>query len=88
VASLKTGGDAAYRAFADAVATTQDKTAEYYGKVARKAEENAGYAQKELARLQGLLAKGGLAPEKLDDLTTRSNILRRFVGDEPAKDEL
>ncbi|KAF2767720.1 disulfide isomerase [Teratosphaeria nubilosa] len=88
VATLQSGGDAAYKAFADAVATTQDKTAEYYGKVAKKVEDNAGYAQKELARLQGLLAKGGLAPEKLDDLTTRSNILRKFVGDERAKDEL
>jgi len=86
--TLKSSGDAAYKAFADAAGAVSDKYAEYYGKVAKKSEENAGYVEKELTRLQGLLKKGGLAPEKIDDLTSRSNILKKFVGDETPKDEL
>lgn len=63
----------------------KDKYAEYYVKVADKVSNNQGYAEKELARLQGLLKKGGLAPEKIDDLTSRSNILKRFKNGEPIK---
>ena len=88
VSSLKTGGDKAYQEFEKAAGAMQGKYAEYYGKVAKKAEENQGYVEKELGRLQGLLAKGGLAPEKIDDLTSRSNILNRFKGGEHAKEEL
>ncbi|KAJ5558556.1 hypothetical protein N7535_008771 [Penicillium sp. DV-2018c] len=58
----------------------QDKYAEYYVKAAEKLSKNEEYAVKELARLEKVLAKGGSAPEKLDDLLSRSNILRRFVG--------
>lgn len=56
----------------------KDKYAQYYVKVADKLSQNHGYVEKELARLQGLLKKGGLAPEKADDLTSRSNILMRY----------
>jgi protein disulfide-isomerase A6 len=56
----------------------KSKYAEYYGKVAEKLKKNSGYVEKELTRLEGILKKGQLAPEKLDDLTTRSNILRKF----------
>ena len=56
----------------------KDKYAEYYVKVWGKLSSNQGYAEKELARLQGLIKKGGLAPEKVDDLTARSNILMKF----------
>lgn len=68
----------------------KDKYAEYYVKVSDKVGKNQGYVEKELARLQGLIKKGGLAPEKIDDLTSRSNILRRFKGEEPKyiKEEL
>ena len=52
----------------------------YYSKVAEKIKANSGYVDQEFKRLQGLLSKGGLAPEKFDDLTTRSNILRKFKG--------
>ncbi|KAF2806494.1 disulfide isomerase [Mytilinidion resinicola] len=58
----------------------QDKYAEYYVKVFQKVDANKGYVEKELKRLEGLLKKGSLAPEKVDDLTSRSNILRRFLG--------
>ena len=72
-----------------AAKASKDKYAEYYVKVSDKISKNAGYAEKELARLQGLIKKGGLAPEKMDDLTSRSNILRRFKGDESlVKEEL
>ena len=66
----------------------KDKYAEYYIKVSGKLNTNNGYVDKELARLEGLIKKGNLAPEKLDDLTSRSNILRKFKGKEPTKEEL
>ena len=65
-----------------AAGTLQDKYAQYYVKAFEKSSANQGYAEKELKRLQGLIGKGSLAQEKLDDLTSRSNILRRFLGEE------
>ena len=65
-----------------------DKYAQYYVKVFEKAHANKGYLDKEIKRLEGLLKKGNLAQEKLDDLTARSNILRRFLGKEEEKSEL
>lgn len=56
--------------------------ADYYAKVAKKLQENKGYAEKEYNRLSNMISKGGLAPEKLDDLVSRSNILKKFVGEE------
>ena len=64
-------------------ADVKDKYAQYYVKVANKLKDNKGYVEKELSRLEGLIKKGGLAPEKIDDLTSRSNILRKFKGEEP-----
>ncbi len=66
----------------------KDESVEYYLKVLKKLEQNEGYAEKELARLQGLLRKGGLAREKLDELTVRSNILRKFGRKQDNKEEL
>lgn len=68
--------------------TLKTKYAEYYVKVFDKLSKSDGYVEKELARLDGLLRKGGLAPEKIDDLTSRSNILRKFAGKGSSKDEL
>ncbi|KAH0536637.1 hypothetical protein FGG08_006505 [Glutinoglossum americanum] len=66
-----------------------DKYAQYYVKVIEKFAKGDGYVQKELARLEGILKRGGLAPEKVDDLTIRTNILRKFVGEKKdTKDEL
>lgn len=62
----------------------QAKYAEYYVKVFDKLSKNDDYASKELTRLDSILKKGGLAPTKLDEFTTKSNILRRFI--EKAKD--
>lgn len=68
----------------------QYKYAEYYVRVFDKLKSNDGYAAKELARLDGILKKGGLAPTKLDELTSKTNILRRFVEEkiQQVKDEL
>lgn len=67
----------------------KDKYAQYYVKVFEKLGNSQDYAEKELTRLEGLIRKGGLAPEKLDDLVSRSNILRKFSGTgSKAKDEL
>jgi len=57
----------------------QYKYADYYVKVFDKMSKSDGYAAKELARLDNILKKGGLAPEKLDEFTSKTNILRRFV---------
>lgn len=66
----------------------QAKYAEYYVKVAEKLSQNSDYAVKEAERLKKVLAKGGSAPEKIDDMVSRSNILRKFLGQENVKDEL
>lgn len=77
-----------------AKAETGQKYAEYYGKVAGKVKANEAYLDKELGRLEGIIKKGGLAPQKLDDLVSRSNILRKFkvlkaeIIDEDGKSEL
>ena len=65
----------------------KDKYAEYYVKVFGKSDQS-GYVQKELARLEGLIKKGGLAPAKLDDLTSRANILRSFTRSEEDKENV
>lgn len=66
-----------------------DKYAAYYMKVFEKLTTNSGYVEKESNRLKSLLKKGGLAPEKLDDLVKRSNILSKFSAKvEELKQEL
>ena len=62
-----------------AAGSVTDKYADYYSKVAAKLSASSDYAQKELKRLEGILKKGGLAPTKQDDITSRSNILRSFM---------
>ncbi|KAG8631935.1 hypothetical protein KVT40_001075 [Elsinoe batatas] len=62
----------------EAAKGAKDKYAEYYVKVIEKLGKNEGYVEKEAKRLAGLVKKGGLAPEKMDDLVRRSNILQRF----------
>jgi len=66
----------------------QYKYAEYYVKVFDKLSKSDGYAAKELARLDGIIKKGGLAPEKIDEFTTKTNILKRFVEKAAGKSEL
>lgn len=66
----------------------KDATAGYYVKVLDKIGTKKEYPATESSRLQKLLKKGGLAREKLDDLTKRSNILTKFLPREEAKSEL
>jgi len=66
----------------------KDKSVDYYLRALAKLGANPEYATKEQTRLAGLLKKGGLAQEKMDDLTTRSNILRSFLAKEGEKSEL
>ncbi|USW50392.1 Putative endoplasmic reticulum resident protein [Septoria linicola] len=80
VATLQSGGDKAYAELIKQAGKLQGKYAEYYAKVAKKVQGNKEYAEKESTRLTNLITKGGLAPEKLDDLTSRKNILSVFLG--------
>ncbi|KAK3997623.1 thioredoxin-like protein [Cladorrhinum sp. PSN332] len=66
----------------------QYKYAEYYIRVFDKINKNDGYVAKELARLQGIIKKGGLAPTKVDELSSKTNILRKFLAKPFGKDEL
>jgi len=66
----------------------QYKYAEYYVKVFDKMSKSDGYAAKELARLDNILKKGGLAPAKLDEFTSKTNILKKFVDKVTGKSEL
>lgn len=67
----------------------KDKYATYYVKALQKLGQNPDYARKEQTRLAGLLKRGGLTEEKIDDLTSRSNILKRFlVKEAEGKSEL
>lgn len=59
--------------------TAQYKYAEYYVRVFDKLSKSDNYAAKELARLDGILSKGGLAPSKRDELQSKTNVLRKFV---------
>ncbi|KAK6350162.1 hypothetical protein TWF696_006406 [Orbilia brochopaga] len=76
------------------------KYKDYYIKVATKMQEKKNYVADELARLTKMVSKGGLHADKVDDITKRVNILKRFQegtagGDAdaakssaPVKDEL
>lgn len=68
----------------------QYKYAEYYVRVFDRLSKNDNYVSKELARLDGILKKGGLEPTKLDEFTSKTNILRHFIAEkaEQIKDEL
>ncbi|KAK0752349.1 thioredoxin-like protein [Schizothecium vesticola] len=66
----------------------KDKLAPYYVRVFEKLATNAGYVEKELARLEGIISKGGLLSTKVDELTTKTNILRKFQKVTFGKEEL
>lgn len=58
----------------------QYKYAEYYIRVFDKLSKSDNYVAKELARLDGIIKRGGLAPSKLDELQTKTNILKQFIA--------
>jgi protein disulfide-isomerase A6 len=75
-------------AVAEAAKAETHERAAYYARVAEKLAKNAGYVDKELARVQGILGKGAaLAVEKVDDLTVRMNILQKFKAGKKADDK-
>ncbi len=84
--------DEVAKAAKDLKENTQDKYAQYYVKVFDKLSKSDKYATKELARLTNILKKGDLVPAKLDEFTSKINILRRFVAEKvegvKGKDEL
>jgi protein disulfide-isomerase A6 len=95
IAALDTIAQKFQNAYGDGLAEAKkaaeglkDKYAQYYVKVFEKASANKGYLEKEAKRLESLLKKGNLAPEKVDDLTSRSNILKRFMEKVQEKSEL
>jgi len=57
----------------------QYQYAKYYVRVFEKLSKSDTYAAKELKRLDGLMQKGGLAPAKLDEFTSKTNILKRYI---------
>ena len=87
-----TGGSADLSSISESVKTAagdlKDQYAQYYVKVLSKLAENKGWIEKESARLEGMLKKGGLASSKIDDLTSRVNILKRFGIGSDGKSEL
>ncbi|KAF7542241.1 hypothetical protein G7Z17_g11750 [Cylindrodendrum hubeiense] len=64
------------------------KYAEYYVRIFDKIRKTEGYVAKELARLEGILHKGGLTAPKRDQIQTKTNVLRKFVKKADVKDEL
>lgn len=69
----------AKKAAADLAEDAQYKYAQYYIRVFDKLSQNEGYVAKESARLDGIIKKGGLAPAKLDELQSKTNILKQFI---------
>lgn len=93
VAKFRSGGqklteaaDKAKKAASALQADVANKFAEYYVRVFDKLNQNENYVSKELARLQGILEKSGLAPAKTDELKSKTNILRKFAEEPEAKD--
>ncbi|KAI0380735.1 disulfide isomerase [Hypomontagnella monticulosa] len=69
----------AKKAVAGLAEGAQYKYAQYYIRVFDKLSQNEGYVAKESARLDGIIKKGGLAPSKLDELQSKTNILKQFI---------
>ncbi|KAH0522314.1 hypothetical protein TsFJ059_006181 [Trichoderma semiorbis] len=67
--------------------TAEAKFAEYYVRVFDKLNKDAKFVNKELTRLRGILAKGGLATGKRDELKVKVNILDKFTPKDE-RDEL
>ncbi|KAF3056415.1 Protein disulfide-isomerase tigA [Daldinia childiae] len=69
----------AKKAAASLAEDAQYKYAQYYIRVFDKLSQNEGYVAKESARLDGIIKKGGLAPSKLDEFQSKTNILKQFI---------
>ena len=61
---------------------------EVYVKVAKKAlEKGVDYFKSEAARLERMIASGGVAAKKLEEMTRKASVLGAFTGDADAADE-
>lgn len=74
-------------------ASKLDKDLQDYGqvylRVAQKVADNGiEYVSKEIKRLEGILSKAAVSPEKLDQMKVRLNILNRFKPSSKEKEEL
>ena len=58
----------------------KEQGAEYYVRVLGKMAKQEDYAKTEMARLEGMVKKGGLAREKVDEITRKINVLRNFAA--------
>jgi protein disulfide-isomerase A6 len=68
--------------------TAKDQTsALVYVKVLEKLATNPDYVKKEIERLQKILSKGGLLPEKVDQFTIKKNILSSFSSGDKAEEK-
>jgi protein disulfide-isomerase A6 len=76
------------KAAADLKSGSENKYAEYYIKVFDKLSKSEAYTEKELKRLSNILQKGGLTTEKVDEFTSKTNILKKFVQKPAGKSEL
>lgn len=68
--------------------SAETKAAEYYVRVFDKLSKSEQFATKELTRLQGILAKGGLVAGKRDEIQIKVNVLNKFAPKAEEKDEL
>lgn len=95
VAGFVTGGVAKLGEFAAEAARVagelkgeaETAAGKYYLRVFEKLQENAGYVEKEAARLGGMLEKGTLAALKRDELKRKLNVLHKFLTPEDGEDE-
>lgn len=85
--NLKESAEEAGRVAAELKDETEAAAAKYYLRVLSKLGENAGYVEKETARLGKILDKGGLAGVKRDELKRKVNVLRKFVKEEDVEEE-
>jgi protein disulfide-isomerase A6 len=91
--ALSEAAEAATKELEGLTEDAQLQYAKYYVRVFEKLADNGGYTAKEAARLDKILAKGGLAPAKRDEIQSKRNILARFAEKvaekaESVKDEL
>jgi len=65
-----------------------DDAKQYIRVMEKIAEKSTDYITKELKRLENILAKRTLGPQKLDEIKIKSNILSAFVKEEGAPGKL
>ncbi|CAD6506076.1 BgTH12-07007 [Blumeria graminis f. sp. triticale] len=80
--------DKVSKAAQDIETNSENRFAEYYVKVFQKLEKDGEYVVRELDRLNKIIMKGGVTTQKLDEFTSKINILKRFTEKAGDKSEL